>query len=201
MKRFPYWHQTSEYSCGPSCLLMIFNHYNPSYGLTRNKEWEIWREASILTLLGCHPYGLAIVALKRGFKATLVREKKSFWKHPEHLKNNEPLRYLIKNQEKKAKSLGLVEKIEREIDLPFLKNLLEKNIHPIVFMRTIKKNGTLGLSHYIVPIKLGKDFAVINDPYVAGNRKIPIKLFLKAWDKIEMPKWGMGKEILVVEKS
>lgn len=201
MKKIPYWHQTSQASCGPSCLLMTFNYYNPLYGLSRKKEWEIWRDVSLLAWCGSHPYGLAIGALKRGFKVTLIREKKSVWRDPNFPKNNESLRYIIKEQEKEAKRLGLVEKINRKIDLQFLKNLLEKNIHPIVFMRFIRKNRKLGLSHYVVLTKIEKDRVVINDSYASANRKLPIKLFMKGFRKIRAPQWRMGKEVLVIEKS
>lgn len=200
MKKIPYWHQTSEASCGPACLLMTFNYYNPSYGLTREREWEIWREASLLTLRGTHPYGLAAVALRKGFKVTLIREKKTVWKDSSFPESNESLRYSIKEQEKKAKSLGLVEKLKRKIDLPFLKDLLEKNVYPIVLMRFVKRNRTLGFPHYVVVINLEKNYIVINDPYAYGNRKIPIKLFMKGWNGIRMEKWGMNKEILIIEK-
>jgi len=201
MKKFPYWHQTSEASCGPCCLLMVFNYHNPSFKIAKEKEWEIWREASLLAWRGCHPYGLASVALGKGFKVTLIREKKAVWKDAKFPKNNDSLRYSIREQEKKAKSFGLVERFKRKIDLHFLKNLLEKNIHPIVLMRFIRKNGALGLSHWVVPIKLRKDYIVINDPYAADNRKVPIKLFMKGWDKVRSSKWGMAKEVLIVERK
>jgi len=201
MKKFPYWHQTSQASCGPSCLLMIFNYYNPSYGLSRKKEWEIWRDVSLLAWSGSHPYGLAFGALKRGFKVTLIREKKAVWRDPNFPKKNESLRYIIKEQEKESKRLGLVEKINKKVDLQFLKSLLEKNIHPIVFMRFIRKNGRLGDSHYVVVIKIEKNYVIINDPYVSANRKIPIKLFMKGFRKIRAPRWKMGKEILIIENS
>lgn len=199
-RKIPYWHQTSEASCGACSLLMIFNYYNPKYGLTRKKEWKIWREASLLAWRGCHPYGLAVVALKKGFKVTLIREKKAVWKDPKFPKNNESLRYSIKQQGKKAKKLGLVEKFKRKIDLPFLKDLLEKEIYPIVLMRFVRKNGTLGMSHWTVLMKIEKDYVIINDPYATGNRKLPKKLFMKGWNRVRMKRWGHAKEILIVKK-
>lgn len=168
--------------------------------MTRKNEWEIWRETSMLAWAGTHPYGLASAALKRGLKVRLIREKKTFWKDIKSPENNESIRYSIKEQEKNAKRLGLVEKIEKKIDLKLLKKLLEKNAKMIILMRFIRKNGTLSLPHWVIPLKLEKKYIFIHDPYASGNRRIPIKLFMKGWNRIRNKKTGMAKEILIIEK-
>ena len=199
--RVPYWHQTSEASCGPSCLLMIFNYYNPKYGLSREKEWELWRETSLLSWRGTHPYGLTIAALKRGFKVTLIREKKTIWRDKKFPKNNEPLRQMIKLQEAEAKKLGLVEKINRNIGIDLLKRILEEGNYPIILMRFIRKNGSLGIGHYSVVLKVERDYVILHDPYARANRKIPMKTFMKGWNGIrDYLKTGQNKEVLVIEK-
>jgi len=153
----------------------------------------------MLAWSGSHPYGIAFAALKRGFKVHLIREKKTFWKDVKFPKNNKSLRYSITEQEKKSKALGLVESIKR-IDLKLLKELLEKNTTIIILMRYIRKNGTIGSGHWVVPLKIEKDHIIINDPYATGSRKIPIKLFMKGWNGIRNRKTGMAKEILIIEK-
>jgi hypothetical protein len=179
---------------------MLFNYYDSSYGLTRKNEWIIWRDVSLLAWCGSHPYGLACASLKRGFKVTLIREKRAFWKDPKCPKNNEPLHYSIAEQGKKAKKLGVIEKIKRNIDLPFLKEIAKDGVYPIVLMRFIRKNGTIGALHWVIIIEVEKNYVIINDPYYKGNRKIPIKLFMKGWDGARLPKWGSAKEVLIIEK-
>lgn len=199
MKKIPYWHQTSGASCGPSCLLMLFNYLDSSYSLTRENEWNIWRDASMLSWRGCHPYGLAIASLKRGFKVTLFREKKAVWKDVKFSKNNESVKYSIKEQEENAKKLGLIEKFVR-IDLSLLNKLLGKHFLPILLMRHLRKNRTLGFFHWVVLTKIENDYVIINDPEEKGDRKIPLKFFMKAWDKARDSKWGTAKEVLIIEK-
>ena len=130
----------------------------------------------------------------------LIREKRTFWKDVKFPKNNESVRYSITEQGKKAKALGLVERIKKKIDLQFLKEMLDKNAKMIVLMRFIRKDGSIGISHWSVPLRLEKDYIIIHDPYATGNRKIPIKLFMKGWDKVRDKKTGMAKEILIIEK-
>ena len=86
------------------------------------------------------------------------------------------------------------------ISLPFLKNIIKDGIYPIILMRFIRRNGTLGALHWVVAIKVEKNYVIINDPYYKGNRKVPIKLFMKGWNGARLPKWGSAKEVLIIEK-
>jgi hypothetical protein len=154
----------------------------------------------MLAWRGSHPYGVAFAALKRGLKVHLIREKKTFWKDTKFPENNDSIRYSIVGHEKKSKALGLVESMKRKIDLKMLRELLEKNATIIILMKFIRKNGTIGSSHWVVPLKLEKKHIVIHDPYASGNRRIPIKLFMKGWNRIRDRKYGMNKEILIIKK-
>jgi hypothetical protein len=198
MQKIPYWRQTSPASCGPSCLLMLFNHIKPSYGLSREKEWEIWRDTSLLTWRGSHPYGLAIASLKRGFGVKLFREKCTVWKDSNFPDTNESLKYAIEEQEKTAKLFGLDEEIEKDIDMKFLKSLADRGTNPIILMMMVEKNKKMGFLHWVVVTKIDEKFVTIQDPEVSSDRRIPTKLFVKAWDAVRNPKWGTSKEVMLI---
>lgn len=71
----PYYEQTTEFSCGPSCLLMALRRYND-----RESEWwtrpgpqlevRLWRESTTVFMTsgigGCEPFGLAVAAAEYG---------------------------------------------------------------------------------------------------------------------------------------
>lgn len=71
----PYYEQTTEFTCGPSCLLMALRRYN-----TRESEWwskagpqlevRLWRESTTVFMTsgigGCEPFGLAVAAAEYG---------------------------------------------------------------------------------------------------------------------------------------
>jgi ribosomal protein S18 acetylase RimI-like enzyme len=64
----PYVRQTTEFTCGPACMMMALAWANADLRLGPALEFRLWREATTIFLDsghgGCEPYGLA-VALKR----------------------------------------------------------------------------------------------------------------------------------------
>lgn len=197
--KVPYWCQTSIASCSPAALLMVMNFYDPSIKLTRENEWGIWRDASDLVWGGCHPYGMAIAALKRGFKVRLIREGRTLWNvgYPE---DRGALHYSIREQEVRAKRLGLKETMKKGIDAAFLEGIIRKGKPVIVMMKLISKNWSIGGLHWVVLTGIEKDCVILNDPGEGGNRRIPMKTFLRAWDGVRDRILSTAKEVLVLEK-
>jgi len=70
--RVPYYEQTLDFTCGSSSLMMAMKALDPSVPLERTLELRIWREATTIFMTsghgGCGPYGLALSALRRGFR-------------------------------------------------------------------------------------------------------------------------------------
>lgn len=71
----PYYPQTTEFTCGPCALMMVMKTLDSAIVLDRRLEIRIWREATTIFMTsghgGCDPYGLALAAHRRGFKATV----------------------------------------------------------------------------------------------------------------------------------
>ena len=72
----PWYQQTTEFTCGPSSLLMAMASLDPGMALSQEEELEIWRESTTIFMTsghgGCHPIGLAIAARQRGFGAEVL---------------------------------------------------------------------------------------------------------------------------------
>src|SRR5262245_492651 len=60
----PYFHQTSEFTCGPACIMMALAWANRSFKPAPVLEFELWRQATIICggsgPGGCEPYGMAV---------------------------------------------------------------------------------------------------------------------------------------------
>jgi len=73
--RVPYYPQTTDFTCGPACLLMAMGALQPGRALERREELQIWREATTVFMTsghgGCSPQGLALAAWQRGFRVRL----------------------------------------------------------------------------------------------------------------------------------
>ncbi|MGV8864532.1 MAG: ribosomal protein S18-alanine N-acetyltransferase [Pseudomonas sp.] len=71
----PYYQQTTDFTCGPACLLMAMTALQPQRPMLRREEVQIWREATTVFMTsghgGCSPQGLALAAWRRGFRVRL----------------------------------------------------------------------------------------------------------------------------------
>jgi ribosomal protein S18 acetylase RimI-like enzyme len=67
-----YFHQTTEFTCGPACLLMALAWAERSFKPPPALEFQLWREASTIFLGngpgGCEPYGMALALKRRGLR-------------------------------------------------------------------------------------------------------------------------------------
>lgn len=74
-RQVPYYQQTTDFTCGPACLLMAMAALQPGRPLARREEVQLWREATTVFMTsghgGCSPQGLALAAWRRGFRVRL----------------------------------------------------------------------------------------------------------------------------------
>ena len=74
-KNLPYYRQNTDFTCGPSALLMAMRALDGQVAMNLDEELQIWREATTIFMLsghgGCSPHGLALSAWRRGFSVEL----------------------------------------------------------------------------------------------------------------------------------
>ena len=72
----PYYEQTTDFTCGPCCLMMALARYVPGYVLEPVNEIRLWREATTVFMMsglgGCEPHGLAVAAVEAGLSAEIL---------------------------------------------------------------------------------------------------------------------------------
>lgn len=70
---YPWYQQTTEFTCGPASLMMAMAQLNNDYVVSQEKELSLWRRATTIFMTsghgGCHPVGLALAAADEGFKS------------------------------------------------------------------------------------------------------------------------------------
>ncbi len=66
----PYFHQTTEFTCGAACLMMTLAWADRAFKPAPALELELWREATTIFSGagpgGCEPYGMAVTAKRHG---------------------------------------------------------------------------------------------------------------------------------------
>ncbi|MBT3136595.1 GNAT family N-acetyltransferase/peptidase C39 family protein [Alteromonas sp. ALT199] len=73
---YPWYQQTTDFTCGPSALMMAMCALNNRYEMTQEKELSLWRTATTIFMMsghgGCHPVGLALAAVSEGYAAKVI---------------------------------------------------------------------------------------------------------------------------------
>ena len=68
----PYFHQTTEFTCGPACMMMALAWADPSLRPTPAFEFKLWREATTICMTsglgGCEPFGVAVALRRHGLR-------------------------------------------------------------------------------------------------------------------------------------
>ena len=195
----PYYKQTTGMTCGAAALMMLLKFYDKKFKLDRENEFKIWRDSILMSWRASGLYGLATVALKHGYKVTLLRQKRTVWQDIYETSINEQIGYIFKQQEAEAKKLGLRQKIVK-INIKLLRGLLKKGIPPMVLIREIKPHLALDFAHWVIVLGIDKNFVYINDSMHGKNRQIPLVLFERALDTLPELKCGFDKEVLVITK-
>ncbi|HEY6257440.1 MAG TPA: peptidase C39 family protein [Xanthobacteraceae bacterium] len=75
----PYFHQTTEFTCGPACIMMALAWADRSFKPAAAFEFELWREATTVFLAsglgGCEVYGLAVTLKRRGLEPEIYASR------------------------------------------------------------------------------------------------------------------------------
>jgi ribosomal protein S18 acetylase RimI-like enzyme len=71
----PFYEQTSDFTCGPCCLMMAMAHFDRGFLPDPVMEIRLWREATTVFMMsgpgGCEPFGLAVAAHENGLSTEI----------------------------------------------------------------------------------------------------------------------------------
>ncbi len=71
----PYFHQTTDFTCGPACMLMALAWAGQPIEAGPAFEYQLWREATTIFTAagpgGCDPFGLAVALARRGLRTEI----------------------------------------------------------------------------------------------------------------------------------
>jgi ribosomal-protein-alanine acetyltransferase len=164
----PFYKQTTEFTCGPSSLMMAMKSVDPKKKLTRTEEIQIWREATTIFMTsghgGCGPHGLALSAYKRGFDVELYLNTKDLLfvsgvrqKHKkEIIKIVQEQFYLEIKENKIPVKYG-------KINWSKLTQIILHGGVPLVLISSYRLTETK-TPHWIVITGINEDFVFFNDP-------------------------------------
>jgi len=171
--RVPHYNQTTDFSCGPSSLLMAMKALDPKIDFSRTHELLLWREANTIYMSGghggCGATGLALAAHRRGFavevwvnhQGTLLGSR---------LKDKDHARVMALVQQADLDEMKR-RKIPYRIGVRGIDDLrgdVDEGAVPVVLvnMEFIHKDPT---AHWVVVTGIDDDNVTINDPWISKD--------------------------------
>lgn len=196
----PYYQQGTDFTCGPSCLMMAMRTFNAKSDLSLSTELQIWREATTIFMTsghgGCGPRGLALSAWRRGYKTEVYLSQTSpmFLNSVRSHEKKKIIELVHKDFEKKIDETNI--KIHKKrLTLEDLREILKKGGVPIVLITTYHFDHNHA-PHWVTVTAYEDGFVYFHDPDqeyehhgVISRVHIPIPedQFLK------ISRWGKAK--------
>jgi hypothetical protein len=160
----PYMRQTTDFTCGTAALSMILSHFGIIGALDRATELDLWRQAT--TILASDPYGLAVVATRRGLRPTTVMVSTRDVLFTEQLltEQDRELRQFIQgNFRRQAEQAGVDTQL-RAFDIGELRDLIASGGLAMVLVDELLVHGQ-ACPHWILVHGLEGDHFIAHDPW------------------------------------
>ena len=207
--RVPYYQQSSEFSCGPACVVMVMKHFEPRLEIGRGLEFEIWRQCNMIGIKGADPYGLAVPLIDAGYEVRLLTQRRKVidpapWKRRllRHFSADdiELSLFGVKQNQKRALRRHLKITFKRPVVGDVVRGVREDFVPiALVHMGVVH---SLNIPHWVVVTHVDEESVVFNDPYPPKGRKglrLSHKEFQKILDDIST-RIGLSPSILFVRR-
>ena len=196
----PYYAQTLGFTCGPACLMMAMKHFDPKLRLGRALELMLWKEATAIFMTaglgGCEPFGLAVAAGRRGYRAEVLMRSRGvpFLGSVRTPEKKEVVRLVHRQMRAEAEALGAAVRY-RDFSYLDVVQALREGAVPIVLVSTYRLHGFKAKApHWVVVTGFEGGHVLLHDPYErhyaprprrARHLRVPVQEFrrMKRWGK------------------
>lgn len=167
-KPVPWYRQTTDFTCGPAALMMAMKALDNDLKLRQRDEVQIWREATTIFMTaghgGCHPLGLALAAVERGFRAEVWISRKGplFVDSVRNEEKKHIVELVHKDFVRRSKQAGITVHY-REITQQALTKGLEQGALPLILISTWQMDGKRS-PHWVLLSAFDEAFLYLHDP-------------------------------------
>lgn len=181
----PFYQQTTDFTCGPSSLMMAMKSLNNNYKRSRSEEIQIWREATTIFMTsghgGCGPHGLALSAHRRGYKVELyLNSRELLFVNSVRQKHKKEVIKVVQEQFNKEIKDAKIPVTYGKVNWNHLRQIIQDGGVPLVLISAYRLTETK-TPHWVVITGMNDDFVFFNDPDVEeeddilGNINIPVR--------------------------
>jgi hypothetical protein len=206
----PYYEQSSDFTCGPACVLMVMKHFEPRLEIDRDLEFEVWRQCNMIGIRGADPYGLSVPLIDAGYEVRLLTQHRKIIEAA-HWRRRLARRF--STEEVDLSLFGMKQNqlraLRRHLKVTFKRPLvndiirgLREGFVPIclVHMGVVH---SLNIPHWVVVTDADEELVSFNDPYPPKGRKgitLSHSKFQKILDDIGT-KIALSPSVLFVRRS
>jgi ribosomal protein S18 acetylase RimI-like enzyme len=173
----PYFHQTTEFTCGPACVMMALAWANPRLQPSPGLEFKLWREATTIFLGGghggCDPFGLALSLQRRGLDTEIYVSRAGPY-FLDTVRSDDRRRVMRLTQQefrRESVSLGIRTHLARASE-SVLMSAFDADAVAIVL---VSGHGMVRrrVPHWVFAFGWQGQFVLIHDPAARGTDEIP----------------------------
>ncbi|GAB4323683.1 MAG: peptidase C39 family protein [Candidatus Zixiibacteriota bacterium] len=200
----PFYAQTLDFTCGAASLLMAMRRFDSSIEATRETELDLWREATLIFMAsgvgGCGPFGLAVAALRRGFRAEIYMSRDSvpFVEGVRSQEKKEVITITHRQMRQRARELGGHVFI-REFGLQDVISAIDRGLVPIVLVSGYRLIGEK-VPHWVVVTGYDDRYLFVHDPFIDDDASAAdsINLPIRRKDFARIQRYGKGLQRAMV---
>ncbi|WP_420406035.1 peptidase C39 family protein [Nisaea sp.] len=196
-----YYFQTSDFTCGPSCMMMALKAFDPDYAFSRVEEFRLWRESTTVFMQsghgGCEPVGMAVALARHGLavEVHVSQEPPLFLDSVRQKDRREALTLIQEDYRRTAKDMEIPIQIT-PLDNAGLSAALADGAFAIVLVSLYQMVGSR-TPHWVLVYGEENGRFLIHDPWVetdaletesaAAALPVPKEAFGR------MARWGRGR--------
>jgi hypothetical protein len=174
-RKLPYYNQSTDFTCGPSSLMMAMTALDKSQPIDRAHELQLWREANTVFMgkghPGSSPYGLALAGWRRGFTVSLWLSKRGpFLLDYQKLSDRRKVSDLIQREDEKLLKAAKIPMLLKKWSVADLKSALETGAIPVVLVSTNLFHGDNG-PHWVAISHVDDQYVYVNDPWITRKKR------------------------------
>ena len=174
-RKLPYYNQSTDFTCGPSSLMMAMTALDKTQPIDRAHELQVWREANPVFMgkghPGTSPYGLALAGWRRGFQITLWLSKRGpFLLKYQKLSDKRKVSDLMQREDEKLLKAAKIPMLLKKWSVADLKAALEAGAVPLVLVSTNLFHGDNG-PHWVAIASVDDAHVYINDPWITRKKR------------------------------
>lgn len=177
-KLTPWLSQSTEFTCGPTSLMMAMASLDDNLVCSLELELDLWREATTIFMTsghgGCHPFGLALSAQRRGFNSSVwLNTTQPLFVDGVRTDHKKHIMTVVHQQMLRQCQQNKVALLTQAISFDDIKHCLERGEAVLILVSTYRLDGKKS-PHWVVVTGIDERCLFVHDPDLDEDKQMAI---------------------------